>query len=252
MLQGRCLLCPWPRADVLGVAHPQAPGRGLPHSGHPSELMQQGRDAHPIPGATLNPGWVQEGNGAERRRGAAPEKHHSGLHFVTMATSWKPYRIQAPEHQIREAAVGRMLAPRGWTGSPGALGWGEHGDWWHFSPPCLGADHPACYPPSALSIPSLPAPWHQKKTQIHFCKTTLHVGLAAGQMLRCVGHSRATGKGRRSVFPLYSESYRCRRLARGRRGDAGEKISTKSPSVKWLLLKLAAVQLALHVLVEKA
>lgn len=93
MLQGRRLLLPWPRADMLQVACPQAPGRGLPHSGHPNELMQQGRDAHPIPGATLNPAWVQEGDGAERRRGAEPEKHHCGLHFITMATSWKPYRI---------------------------------------------------------------------------------------------------------------------------------------------------------------
>lgn len=99
--------------------------------------MQQGRDAHPIPVAMLNTGWVQEGDGAERRRGAEPEKHHSGLHFITMATSWKPYRIRAPEHQIREAAAGRMLAPCGWTGSPGAWGWGEHGAWWHFSPSCL-------------------------------------------------------------------------------------------------------------------
>lgn len=121
--------------------------------GRPSELMQQGRDAHPIPVATLNTGWVQEGDGAERRRGAEPEKHHSGLHFITMATSWKPYRIRAPEHQIREAAAGRMLAPRGWMGSPGDWGWGEHGAWWHFSPshlpPSFHPRHPVAPGPIA-------------------------------------------------------------------------------------------------------
>lgn len=162
MLQGRCLLPPWPRADVLRVAHPQAPGRGLPLSGHPSKLMQQGRDAHPIPGATLNPGWVQEGDRAERRRGAEPEKHHSGLHFITMATSWKLYRIRAPEHQIREAAAGRMLAPRGRTGSPGAWGWGEHGAWWPFPPPWVGAAWSA---PSPVLLATLlpPSPSHQSQ-----------------------------------------------------------------------------------------
>lgn len=119
--------------------------------------MEQGRDAHPILGTTLNTGWVQEGDGVERRRGAEPEKHHSGLRFITMETSWKLYRIRAPEHQIREAAVGRMLAPCGQTGFPGAWGWGEHGAWWHLPPPWLGVSHskphPTCYTPSTLSIP---------------------------------------------------------------------------------------------------
>lgn len=168
--------------------------------GHPSELMQQGRDAHPIPGTTLNPGCIQEGDGAERRRGAEPEKHHSGLHCIAMATSWKPYRIRAPKHQIREAAVGRMLAPCGQTASPGAWGWDEHGAWWHFSPPWLGADHPT--PSPILLLPSFCSLHPIASRKRLFCKTNLHVGPAAGQMQSCVKHSQTTCRGRRSILPL--------------------------------------------------
>lgn len=78
---------------MLRAVNPQFPRKGPWHLGHPREWMQHGRDAHPGWGAPLNPGWVQEGDRVEMRRGAEPEKHHSGLHFITMATSWKPYRI---------------------------------------------------------------------------------------------------------------------------------------------------------------
>lgn len=82
-----------PPLPVFQVVNPQFPRRGLLHLGHPREWMHQGRYAHPGWGAPLNPGWVQEGDGVDRRRGTEPEKHHSALHFITMATSWKPYRI---------------------------------------------------------------------------------------------------------------------------------------------------------------
>lgn len=63
-----------------------------------------------------------DGEGGGGERGEEPAKHHSGLHFIAMATSWKPYRIRAAEHQIREAAAGRTLAPHARSRAPQVLG----------------------------------------------------------------------------------------------------------------------------------
>lgn len=185
------------------------------HLGYPREVMQQDRDPHPIPGASLNPGWVQDGVRAERRS-AEPEKHHSGLHFIAMATSWKPYRIRAPEHQIREAAVGRMVAPCGQTSSPGAWGWDEHGAWWHFHP-------------IRLTTVLLLSPSHQcqKKTQFTFLKPTSPWDPPPE---RCciVGCSQATCKSRRKMREVSFHCLQNRTDADGRSGEGDGTLGRKS------------------------
>lgn len=142
----------------------------------------------------------------ETRRGAEPEKHHSGLHFITMATSWKPYRIRAPEHQIREEAVGRMPAPHGQMGSPGAWGWGA-GTFVAHCPLVLGQTTLSCLLPSFHSLhPTASSPIVLEKGSNSLCKANLRVGTAAGWMLCCVRRLGATCKGRSSIFPLPPKS----------------------------------------------
>lgn len=66
-----------------------------------------------------------------------------------------------------------------------------------------------------------------------------------------VRHLGATCKGSSSIFPV-SQILLMQVASPGKKEDAEEKISTKFSSLKWPILKLAAVQLALHMLVEKA
>lgn len=115
---------PWPRAGTLQVPglHPRgAAAFGAPQqAGTAGQGTQPGAQCSPKPRQGLGKGDGEGGGGGER--GEEPAKHHSGLHFIAMATSWKPYRIGAAEHQIREAAAGRTLAPHARSRAPQVLG----------------------------------------------------------------------------------------------------------------------------------
>lgn len=95
---------------------------GTPTSWHSraGHAACRGARCSPKPRQGLGKGDGEGGGGGER--GEEPAKHHSGLHFIAMATSWKPYRIGAAEHQIREAAAGRTLAPHARSRAPQVLG----------------------------------------------------------------------------------------------------------------------------------
>lgn len=68
---GSYLHLPWPRADMLQVACPRAPGRGLPHSGHPSRT---GMSPHPWRNTKPMLG-SGEGRGREEEKGAQSQKN---------------------------------------------------------------------------------------------------------------------------------------------------------------------------------
>lgn len=107
--------------------------------------------------------------------------------------------------------------------------------------------------PLHQSIPLLPAlrqQWcYRKKVQIHFTDPTSVWDLVLDGCFAVAGArgQPAEPEGKwESTFASSPESCRRRQQI-----NAREKTSTKSPSVKWLFLKLAAVQLSLRVLVGK-
>lgn len=123
MLQGRCHLRghELARYKCLASIPWGAAAFGAPQqAGTAGQGTQPGARCSPKPSQGLGKGDGE--GGGEGERGEEPAKHHSGLRFIAMATSWKPYRIGAAEHQIREAAAGRTPAPHARSRAPQVLG----------------------------------------------------------------------------------------------------------------------------------